>query len=340
VLAIALALLVSALLMLATGTDPVAAYEALYTGSLGSSYGQSVTLVRATPLLLAGLGVALAFRAGVFNIGAEGQLYAGAAAATAAALWVPLPPGPRVVVALVAGFAGGALWAFIPGWLRAYRGVSEVVVTLMFNFIAIALTGYLVNTRYGPLADKGAAFAQSPTFDEGVRLPIIWSGTSVHAGLLLGLVLAVVLYGVLRWTPFGFKVRLLGGNAEAARYAGIRAPRMVLAIMLASGGLAGLAGTSEVLGIKYALYADFSPGYGYDAIAVALLARNSPLAAIVSAGFFGAMRAGAAEMQQAVGVESSVVLVIQALVIVFLAVGVMIEHRGRRRLAVSAEAAA
>jgi ABC-type uncharacterized transport system permease subunit len=328
ILAVVAALVISGGLMALTGANPFAAYRALYDGAFGSAFGFSVTLVRMTPLLLAGLGVALAFRGGVFNVGAEGQIYGGAIASTAVALHLPgLSPGMTTVVAVLAGFAGGALWALIPGLLRAYRGVSEVVVTLMFNFIAIDLTAYLVNTTYGPLAQKDAAYSQSPPLPEGVRLPIIWQQTSVHAGLLIALGLAIVLSLAIRYTPFGFRLRMVGANPEAAAYAGLPVRRIVLRVMLLSGGLSGLAGASEVLGIKYGLYADFSPGYGYDAIAVALLARNSPIAAIVSAAFFGAMRAGAVNMQQTVGVEGSFVLIIEALAILFLALGVL----GRRR---------
>jgi general nucleoside transport system permease protein len=329
VAAVALSLVVSAGLMLVTGYDPLEAYTALYEGSLGSEFGLSVTLVRMTPLVLTGLAVALAFRAGVFNIGAEGQLYAGAIAATAVALVLPLPAAPLVLVAVVAGFAGGAAWALIPALLRATRGVSEVVVTLMFNFIAIHFTTYIVNLEYGPLGEREAAYPQSPLLAEGVRLPIIWTGTSVHAGLAIGVVLALALSIVVRYTPFGFRLRTVGANPDAARYAGVSVKRTIIVVMLLSGGLAGLAGMGEVLGTKYALYANFSPGYGYDGIAVALLARLSPIAVILFAAFFGAMRAGALDMEQTVGVSSSFVFVIEALAILFLVLGVFVQ-RGRR----------
>jgi general nucleoside transport system permease protein len=329
VAAVALSLVVSAGLMLVTGYDPLEAYTALYEGSLGSEFGLSVTLVRMTPLVLTGLAVALAFRAGVFNIGAEGQLYAGAIAATAVALVLPLPAAPLVLVAVVAGFAGGAAWALIPALLRATRGVSEVVVTLMFNFIAIHFTTYIVNLEYGPLGEREAAYPQSPLLAEGVRLPIIWTGTSVHAGLAIGVVLALALSVVVRYTPFGFRLRTVGANPDAARYAGVSVKRTIIVVMLLSGGLAGLAGMGEVLGTKYALYANFSPGYGYDGIAVALLARLSPIAVILFAAFFGAMRAGALDMEQTVGVSSSFVFVIEALAILFLVLGVFV-RRGRR----------
>jgi ABC-type uncharacterized transport system permease subunit len=329
VLAVAASLVVSGVVMAITGTNPFTAYHALFEGSLGSSFGLSVTLVRMTPLLFAGLGVAISFRAGVFNVGAEGQLYAGAIGATAAAIYLHGLPGPLlVVVSVLAGFVGGAVWILIPAWLRAYRGVSEVVVTLMFNFIGIYLTSYLVNLDYGPLGLKDAAYPQSATIPTKAELPILWPTTQVHAGLALAGFLAVCLFVVIRWTPFGFRVRTVGASPEAARFAGMPVRRVLMTVLLLSGGLAGLAGASEVLGLKYALYANFSPGYGYDAIAVALLARNSPIAAIVSAAFFGAMRAGAVDMEQTTGLEGSFVLIIEALAILFLATGVFL---GRRR---------
>jgi general nucleoside transport system permease protein len=198
----------------------------------------------------------------------------------------------------------------------------------MFNFIAIHFTTYLVNLEYGPLGESEAAYPQSPLFGEGVRLPIIWPATSVHAGLLIGFALALVLSVVVRYTPFGFRLRTVGANPDAARYAGVSVKRTIVVVMLLSGGLAGLAGMGEVLGTKYALYANFSPGYGYDGIAVALLARLSPVAVIVFAAFFGAMRAGALDMEQTVGVSSSFVLVIEALAILFLVLGVFV-RRGR-----------
>jgi simple sugar transport system permease protein len=329
-LAVGLALLVSAGLLALTGKNPVDAYRALYEGSLGSTFGLSVTLVRMTPLLLAGLGVAVSFRAGVFNIGAEGQLYAGAIAATATAVYLPgLPVVVLPIVCMLAGLLGGAAWVAIPAALRAYRGVSEVVTTLMFNFIGIYFALYLVNLDYGPLGLPGSAYPQSDYIPFRAELPIIWPTTSVHAGLALGVALAVLLSFVIRYTPFGFRLRAIGANPEASRYAGIPLKRMIVVVMLVSGGLAGLAGASEILGLKYALYANFSPGYGYDAIAVALLARNNPIAVIVSAAFFGAIRAGAVQMEQTVGVESSFVLIIEALVILFLAAGGFVTRRRR-----------
>ena len=321
--AVAVAFAISAAIIAGTGVNPVAAFRAMIAGSVGTPHSISVTLVRMTPVLLAGLGVALAFRARVFNIGAEGQLYLGAMAATAVALAVPVRQAwIALPVAVGAGFLGGAAWAAVPGYLRAYRGVSEVVVTLMFNFVAIHLTRFMVNTNVGPLGERGAAALQSPPIPPASQLPIIASGTSVHAGLLLGLAAAAVVAVVVRHTTAGFRLRSLGANPAAAAYAGMGTARVALTVMLVSGGLAGLAGATEVLGVKYRLFADFSPGYGFEAIAVALLARNNALAVVPAAGFFAALHTGAEHMQQTLGVESAVALIVQALVVLFLIAGV------------------
>lgn len=316
--AVALSLLLSGALIALSGLDPVAAFAALLDGSFGSTSSLLTTLVRATPLLLTGLSFAVALRGGVINVGAEGQLYAGAIVGTAVALALGEAPALVLVpLTLVSGCLGGALWALIPGILRAYRGVSEIVVTLMFNFIAIILTQYIVNTSYGPLGEEGASYSQSPTIPASAELPNLIPGSSVHAGLAIGVVLAIVIAFMLRSTTFGYRVRAVGTSPRAARFAGISTSRVILAVMLLSGAIAGLAGLGEVTGLRYRLYADFSPGYGYTGIAVALLAKSSLLGVIVSAVFFGALEAGSTRMQQTVGVESSISLVVQATTIIF-----------------------
>lgn len=322
VVAVALAFAVSAAIMLAIGADPLKAFGAMVGGAFGSSGSLATTGVRMTPLLLAGLAVALSFRAGVFNVGAEGQLYAGAALGTAVALVLPSLAGVLLIpLALVGGFVGGALWALVPAWLRAYRGVSEVVTTLMLNYVGIFLVSYLVDPIDGPMGEKGAAYAQSPLLTRASNLPILLPGTSLHAGLLIGVAVSLGLFVLIGYTGVGFRLRMLGRNAVAARFAGIDSPREIMTVMLLSGGIAGIAGVVEVIGLRHRLYDHFSPGYGYDAIAVALLAGSNPLGVIVSSGFFGALRAGANAMQQATGIETSVVLVVQALTILFVILG-------------------
>jgi len=331
-IALLMALGVSGILIVMVGADPITAYGAMIVGSVGSVDALATTGVRMTPLLLAGLGVALSFRCGVWNIGAEGQLYAGAIGATIIGVMpVSLPMIVHLPLAIIVGFIAGALWAAIPGYFRAYRGVSEVVLTLMFNYVGIQLASYMVDTRSGPLGERGAAYSQSHLIADSTRLPILIPGTSLHAGLILAVLLAIGLYIVVRYTTFGFRLRMVGANPVAAAYAGVNTARQIMWVMLLSGGLAGLAGAAEVLGLKYRLFENFSPGYGYDAIAVALLANNNPLGVILSSGFFGALRAGANRMQQTAGIEVSVILIIQALTVLFVVAGVLVGWLASRR---------
>ncbi|MGH2428060.1 MAG: ABC transporter permease [Candidatus Limnocylindria bacterium] len=320
--AIVAAFAVSAILIVLAGVNPLDAYAAMIQGSVGSPASLAVTGVRMTPILLTGLAVAISFRAGVFNIGAEGQLYLGAAAAAAVAL-VPLgiPGILHIILALLAGFVGGALWILVPAYLRAYRGVSEVVTTLMLNFVGILVVSYLVDPTLGPMGERGASFAQSVPIEDTARLPILAARTSLHAGLPIGVAIAIALYVLIQYTPFGFRLRMIGANPTAARFAGVRSARQMVLVMLLSGGIAGLAGAGEVMGLRHRLFDHFSPGYGYDGIAIALLAGANPLAVIVTAGFFGALRAGSSLMQQVTRIETSIVLIIQALTILFVIAG-------------------
>lgn len=320
--AIVAALAVSAILIILAGVNPLDAYAAMLQGSVGSPSALAVTGVRMTPILLTGLAVAISFRAGLFNIGGEGQLYIGAAAASAVALVpVGVPPIIHIGLALLAGFLGGAGWILVPAYLRAYRGVSEVVTTLMLNFVGILMVSYLVDPAIGPMGERGASYAQSVLIEPTARLPILAPRTSLHAGLLIGVALAVGLYVLIRYTPFGFRLRMLGANPTAARFAGVHSARQMLLVMLLSGGIAGLAGAAEVMGLRHRLFDNFSPGYGYDGIAVALLASANPLAVIATAGFFGALRAGSSLMQQMTRIETSIILIIQALTILFVIAG-------------------
>ena len=303
----AAALTLLAALLALGGYDVVAALTALWNGSFGSSYALfSATLVRATPLLLAGLAVALAFRAGVWNIGAEGQLLAGATAAIAGAA-LPLPGAIRLTFSLVLAAVAGGLWALPAAALRR-RGVLEVISTIMLNFIALDLVGYLVR---GPLQEPTHAYPQSRTIDAAARLPRV-PGTRLHLGVGIALLAAIALGIVMRRSAWGFRARAVGANPRAAASAGmIDVARVTLEVFLVSGALAGLAGGIEATGVTYALYEGLSPGYGYTAIAVALLARLDPLLVAPSALLFGALEAGATAMQRDAGVPASLVTVVE-----------------------------
>ena len=318
------------LLLLAGGYPVARGLAALWSGSFGSWYAlTSATLVRAVPLMLTGAGVALAFRAGVLNIGAEGQLLIGAAAAAAAALALSAesmggPPG--LALALLAAALGGAIWAGVAALLRTRYGVLEVISTIMLNFIALYLVSYLVR---GPLQEPTRVYPQSATIADVFHLPRIPGAGRLHAGLLLALVLAGAAGWALRNTAAGFRLVAAGESLSAAVSAGsIDVRRTTTRAFLVTGALAGLAGGVEVLGVTFALYENISPGYGYTAIAVALLARLSPWRVIATAVLFGALEAGAGAMQRDAGVPSTLVSVIEAALI--LAVVAVQAIRARR----------
>ncbi len=313
VLSLSLALLAGVLHV--AGYDAGRALVALWRGSFGSANAfASATLVRATPLMLAALGVALAFRAGIWNIGAEGQLLAGAIAATG--LSVLLADAPRLVLlplVLVAGLLAGTLWASIAELLRRRRGVLEVISTIMLNFVALHLVGVLV---HGPLQEPLGIYPQSAPIADAARLPRLISGTRLHAGFVIALLVAPLLWWWLRTTASGFRLRAVGANPEAAKVAGrIDAARVAGMAFLAGGALAGLAGAVEVSGVTFALYESLSPGYGYTAIVVALLGRLNPLAIVLSAIVFGGLESGALAMQRDAGIPSVVVTAIEAVLV-------------------------
>ncbi len=268
VVSLLLALLFGGTLLALAGENPLTVYQAMITGALGDWNGVAETLVKTTPLLLAGLGVAVAFRMQLWNIGAEGQLYLGAIFATGVALFVlPSAPGWVLVPAMIAGgLLGGALWGLIPGALRAFFGASEIITSLMLNYVAILFSEYLV---HGPWRDPQAfGFPGTPPLPDAGWLPQ-WGTTRVHLGLLFGLVAAMLLWVMLRRTRLGYEIGVMGENPRAALYAGMPTRRTILLVMALSGALAGLAGMSEVAGIGHQLQRNLSPGYGYAAIIVA-----------------------------------------------------------------------
>ena len=312
-LAIAIAML--AVLLIATGHEVIPALSAMVRGAFGSYYAiTSATIVRMVPLALAGLAVSVAFRAGILNIGAEGQLLVGAAAATAISGTLGgVPWFIGIPVMLGAGAIAGGAWAAIAGALRLRFGVLEVISTIMLNFVAQYLTGWLVR---GPLQEPTRVNPQSVTLAPELQMPVLLEGTRLHAGVLLVVMVAIAVWWWLSRTASGFRLRAVGATPTAAASAGgIDVPRTMFGAFLVSGLLAGLAGSVEYTGITYALYENFSPGYGYTAIAVALLARLHPLGVVATALLFGALEAGANAMQRDAGVPNVVVSVVEALLI-------------------------
>ena len=323
--AIFAALFVGAGLILLGGKNPLAAFSVLFTESLTNYYGIGNTLTKMAPLLLAGLGVQVALKAGQFNIGAEGQIYLGGLGSTLVGLSFPgLPSFIHLPLALLAGFVFGALWGLIPGYLKAVRGVNEAIATLLMNYIALNFVGYLVAN---PLIEPGAPSAYSPLLQKTARLPIILPKTQAHAGILVGLIAAVIIWILFARSPWGYQIEAVGLNPTAAKYAGISVNRTIIAVMALAGGLAGLAGASEVLGLKHRLFDQFSPGYGFDAIAIAFLSRGNVVGVIITSFFFAALRSGANVMQRSAGVPVTVVYAIQGLTILFIAISFAIERR-------------
>jgi ABC-type uncharacterized transport system permease subunit len=313
------------LLLGAAGFDVARALRALLSGAFGSWYAfGSGTLVRATPLLLTGLAVTLAFRAGVLNIGAEGQFLVGAAAAAATALAIPHAPAWLILPAVIgAGAGAGAAWAAVAALLRIRFRVLDVISTIMLNFVALYLVSYLVR---GPLQEPLHIYPQTPTIPAAAQLPRLAPGTRLHLGFVLAVIACAAAAWMLRFSAAGFRLRAVGANPHAARVAGqIRVERVTALAFLTSGALAGAAGAIEVSGVTYALYENISPGYGYTAIAVALLARLDAAAVILTGILFGALEAGASAMQRDAGVPSVAVAVVEATIIL----GVLAVERSR-----------
>lgn len=322
------AALVLAILLALTGFEAGAALEALWRGAAGSPDAfLSATLVRATPLLFAGLGVAIAFRAGVLNIGADGQLLAGATAATMIALSGASSLGAGgALPGLLAAATAGAAWAGIPAWLKRRFGALEVISTIMLNFVALHVVSYLVR---GPLQESTRFYPQSPTIPDDVRLPLLIETSRLHAGFLLAIALAVVAALAMRYTAAGFRLRVVGASPAAAESAGrIDVASVQSRTFLLSGALAGLAGGAEVLGVTFALYENLSPGYGYTAIAVALLAGLQPGAVILSSILLGGLGAGAAAMQRDAGVPAGAAAVTEAVLVLSLLSAYALMRRG------------
>jgi ABC-type uncharacterized transport system permease subunit len=313
--AVAIGLVVLGVGLELAGYDAVAALGSLWAGAFGSWYAfTSATLVRAVPLILIGLGIAIAFRGGAFNIGAEGQFYAGAIAATWVALH--LAGHSRVLsILLVLGAAAlaGAIWVAVPVWLKLRFGVIEVISTLLLNFVAESLVSLLVQ---GPLQESSGIYPQSDSIPESAQLPLL-GATRLHAGFLLACAATLVLWYLFTRTLWGFRLRAAGLGPRAAEVSGrIDSARMGAVALLCSAALAGLAGGIEITGVSYALFQNLSPGYGFTGIAVALLGGLHPIGVLASGLFLGALEAGAGAMQRDAGVPAVAVYVVEAVIII------------------------
>ena len=313
--AVVAALLVGAVLIAAIGVNPLKAYGTLIDGAFGNRNSVAELLVRAIPLALAGIGVSIAFRAGAFNVGAEGQLYLGAIASTWVGLTFPhLPHTLLITMMILAGMLVGGVYAAIAALLKVWRNASELINTIMMNYIAIFFVGYLV---HGPLQEPGSPLGQTARLPDQAHLSVILKGTRLHSGLILAIVVAIIAYIVLWRTRWGFYIRVAGKNQLAAMAAGINVKGTIVSAFVLSGALAGLAGFCEASGVHHRMIENISPGYGYTAIVVALLGQTNPSGVLASAFLFAALQVGASTMESAVGVPSSIVTIVQYLIVIF-----------------------
>ncbi len=326
---ILLGLLAGAGLIALSGVNPLAAYAAMISGAIGSPQAIANVLVRASPLLLAGVGVAVGIKAGLWNVGAEGYMYMGALGAGAVGIApLPVPPIVHITLALLAGAVAGGFWGLLPAYLRAFRGVNEVVTTIMMNYVAQFFASWMVHDPQ-PMAEPDSFFPMSRILAPTARLPILMTGTSLHPGFILGIAACIFFYLVIRFTPFGFRTRMLGVNPEAARYAGVNVRRQILFVLVIGALMGGVAGAVEVMGLKLRVYQDFVGGVGFEGVAVALLAAGNPLGVIASALFFSAVKTGGAAMSVSTGVGGPMTVVIEALCVIFV---IAVGYSERKRL--------
>lgn len=339
-LAIFTALVIGGLVVWAATGDlakvigPEGAFAGLWKGAVGSPRNIVATLVESTPYIFAGLAVALAFKCGLFNIGAEGQLAVGAVAtAFVGYAFTGLPFPLHLILALAVGLLAGMAWGAVPGFLKAYTGAHEVIITIMMNYIALQLTQFLLG---GPMKDRspGNVTARTPLIAEQAQMPNILVGTpwEMHLGVVLALLTAVLVYIFLNRTTWGFEIRTVGANPHAARYAGISVVKNTVLAMALSGMLAGAAGAVEVVGVTHRHELGFGVGYGFDSIAIALLGRNNPFGVVAAAILFGALKSGATQMQFNTQISASIISVVQGLILLFVAADVIIRWLYRLRL--------
>lgn len=345
-ISVAIALLIGAVVMATFGTNPWIAYARLFAVAFGSKHGLAETTMVAIPLMLAGLGVAVAYRARLWNIGAEGQMLVGALSTGWMALFVLPPTWPNWVtipVLLLAGFVGGAVWGAVAGYLKLKLNVNEIISTLMMNYIAQYLINYLV---FGPWSDRGAGFPLTAEFSKNMWLPRLadyagiypaFQGIRIHMGVVFGLIIAAILYVVIRRTKWGYEINVIGENVRAGRYAGMNITLNVLLVMMVSGGLAGLAGMVQVTGAIHRLQqyitgvAPGRSGYGYVAIIVAWLGKLNPWGIVLVSFLFGGLLTGGSAIQSSMGVPAAVAGILQG-TILFVLIGSDMFLRYRLRL--------
>ncbi|HYF82138.1 MAG TPA: ABC transporter permease [Clostridia bacterium] len=315
-ISILMALLGGGIIISALGFSPIDAYRALIKGSFGNANAIGETLVKASPLIFTGLSYAIAKRCGIINLGAEGQLYAGALTGTLVGTALTgLPMAIHLPLAIAAGFLGGAIFGMLVGVLKTRFGASELITTIMLNYIAVSFISFCVT---GPMKDTAAgSFPQSKQILASARFPHLMEGSRLHAGIFV-VILALLFYYFFMWrTTRGYQMRVIGLNSTAGHYAGMNLKTNSILSMFLAGGMAGIGGSMEIMAVQFRLLQDFSSNYGFDGIAVALLGNNSPIGIALSGILFGALRSGSGKMQMLAQVPSAVIYMIQGFIILF-----------------------
>lgn len=325
IVAVFIALLIGSILLIFIEVNPLEAYKYLIFGNFTNKYNIAEIFVKATPIILTGLSFTFAFRAGLFNIGGEGQMFAGAMASVFVGLKTGhLSPFITIPLCLLAAIIAGGLWGMIPGLLKGIFGSSEIIITIMFNYVALYLISYLVDK---PLREASGFYPQTDLIGKNAFLPYVVSNTRLHIGFIIAVIISIIVYLILWKTPFGYRLRAVGHNSDGAEYSGINIRKNVIISLVISGALAGVAGFTEINGIHHRLLDNFSRNVGFDGIAAALLGSANPIGVVLSSILLGMLQTGANSMQRGVGVPANIVSIIQALIIILVLAGNMLKPK-------------
>lgn len=325
IVSLLLAFLIGSIAIISVGQNPIVAYSYLFTGALGNIGSLGETLVKATPLIFTGLAATFAYRCNLFNLGAEGQFIMGSIGSVWFAInfGESLPPFISILISLLIGAICGGLWGFIPGLLKSFLSLNEMIITILLNYIATLFMSYLFS---GPLME--ANIPQTAAVPESLKLPKFLPGTRVHIGIFIAIILAIILYYFLFNTTAGFKLRAVGLNQEASLVNGFNVKKYMFFSFIISGAIAGLGGAIELHGAQFRLMAGYGEGFGFDGVAIALIGQLNPIGTVIVAFLFAILRTGANTMQIATGIPTTVVGIIQALVIIFVVAGTTLVNQG------------
>lgn len=316
-LSIVVALIIGGFIMMANGSSPFEGYRALIRGAFGSQYSLANTFGRTVPLILTGLAAAISFRSGIYNIGGEGQLYLGAFAAAYVGITFTSLPGPvGILLAIIAGAVVGGMYAFIPALLKVRYKIDEVITTIMLNTVAILLTDYLVNY---PFAASQGKMGGTDMVEGSYRLTRLVPLSTFNTSIFMMSFIALTIYYIMQKTSAGYKFKMVGQNSSFANYGGIDAKKQMIIAMIISGGLCGIAGVFEVLGTHYRFLQNISPEYAFDGLLIALIVKSNPIGVVFMAIFFAALKTGSITMENTTSIPSELVLVIQSIIILFIA---------------------